>query len=350
MVSITKLNKEEIGRILIPEKIFSLKYSQKVQEVYEKLKFDNFNHLIVFNIFIISFFINLIIFILIYPTLYLFFSSYLDHSFMLRYVIILITWTITHIFTYYILLLFYFSYISSKFKRLEDEIEKDLPEFLDNLVSNIKGGISLEKALINSVRKDQKALLQEITLVNERMLMGEDVVTALNKFSDRFDSPILKRTFFLIQEGIQGGGNLANPLERISGNLKNIYVLNDEIKANASGFAVIIKAISIVIAPLLFALAITLLTFIGNLFALLSESGTDIIQASGVPDEFKQYLVIFSYAMIFLITIFSSLITSSLKNEKPYDAIKYIPIYVTIALILYNVFSSVLLSFFGGII
>lgn len=350
MVNILKINKKEIGRLLLPEKIFKLEFKKQFESVYEKLKFDNVDFNLIFNLFFVSFFLNLILFLLSYPYIYQIFSNYLNHSFLLKFLILFLSWSLLHIFTYISILFFYFSFLNSKFKKIEDEIEKDLPEFLDNLVSNLKGGLSLERSLISSVRKDQKALMQEVTLINERILMGESVTDALQKFSDRFDSPIIKRTFLLIEEGIQGGGNLTEPLSRISENLKNIYMLNDEIRANASGFAVIIKAISIIIAPLLFALAITLLTFIGNLFSLLSDSGTNVIQATGVPDEFKEYLIIFSYAMIFLITTFSSLITSSLKNEKPYDAVKYIPIYIGIGLVLYSVFSSILLGFFGNII
>jgi len=180
-------------------------------------------------------------------------------------------------------------------------------------------------------------------------MMGQNVQEALDGFRKRFTSPIISRTFFLISEGIRGGGNLAEPLEKISTNLKNIYTLNEEMRANSGGFSVVIRFISLGIAPLLFALAIALVSFIGNLFSLLSKSGTDMISVSAVPPEFSEYLIIFSYAMISLITLFSSLITSQLKNEPTYDAIKYLPIYMGIALILYWQFSKLLLMFFGNI-
>lgn len=350
MARIFKFNKNELGRFLLPEKFFKFELKKELEAVYEKLKFDNLNYMIIFNFFIVSYFLSLILFILSYSFIYQVFSFFLDSSIFYKYLIFFLIWVLIHSSVYVLSIFFYFSFLHSSFKKLEDDIEKDLPDFLDSLVSNLKGGLSLEKSLVNSVRNDQKALKQEVTLINERILMGESVAEALEKFTLRFDSAIIKRTFFLIQEGIKGGGNLTDPLERISANLKNIYALNDEIRANASGFAVIIKGISVFIAPLLFALAITLLSFIGNLFALLSESGSNLFQTSGVPDEFKSYIVIFSYAMIFLITTFSSLITSALKNEKIYDAIKYIPIYVIISLIIYRTFSNILLNFFGNII
>lgn len=351
MVNLKKLNKYEVGEILMPNKIYKLEFKKQYKKVYEKLNFDNFNYMIITNLFFLSIILSFLIYILIYPQIYIFFNDYISYSFLYHFLIILVTYFLLNLILYYILILGIFFRTSSKFRENQIEIEKDLPEFLDNLVSNLKGGISLEKAFLKSVRKEQKSLLMEVTLINEKIMMGSSAMDAIRGFRKRFeDSAIISRTFFLIEEGIKGGGNLASPLEKISANLKRIYILNDEIKASSGGFAVIIKGISLIVAPLLFALAITLLTFIGNLFALLSDSGTDFISVEGVPPEFTTYLIFFSYAMIILITFFSSLITSQLKNEQTYEALKYIPIYIGIALFLYWQFSKLLLLFFGNII
>ena len=350
MFNLKKFNKYEFGKSLVPKNIYKLKYKEEMEEVYQKLYFDNLNYFVFTNIFFVSALLNLIIYVLLYPRIYVLFNSYLTSGFAWQFVVIFGTWFLTNLLVYYALLLIYFMYHDSKFKRAELEIEKDLPEFIDNLVSNLKGGVSLEKALLKSVRIDQKALLREVTLINEKVMMGMNVNEALKQFRIRYDSPIISRTFFLIEEGLRGGGNLAAPLERISENLKKIYVLDEEIKGNSSGFAVVIRSITLVVAPLLFALAITLLTFIGNLFTLIAKSGSDFLSVSQLPAEFSLYLIVFSYSMIILITIFSSLITSQLKNEKTYEAIKYLPIYVAVAILLYWQFSDILLGFFGNII
>ncbi len=54
--------------------------------------------------------------------------------------------------------------------------------------------------------------------------------------------------------------------------------------------------------------------------------------------------------MIILIVFFSSLITSSLKNEKAYEAIRYLPIYVLVSILIYKFASAALLGFFSGIV
>ncbi len=352
MIALNKISKEEFGKLLIPEKILLFKYKKNLTKTYEKVYYDNLNHLVIANLFIASQLIALVIYLLIYLELYIAFASFIDQGAIQRFIFIFSSFSITSFISYYALLIGYFVRVDSKYRKAEQDIERDLPEFIDALVSNLKGGISLEKALLQSVRKEQVTLLKEVTLINEKIFMGKTSLEAIQEFRMKYDSQILSRTVFLLEEGIRGGGNLAHPLERISENLKRIYSLNEEIKGNASGFAIVIQAISIIIAPLLFALAITLLTFIGNLLVLLQDSGTQLLQGmgEGLPPEYPFYLITFSYAMIALITLFSSLITSQLKGEKVFVAFKYMPIYVGISMFIYATFKTILLNFFGGIL
>lgn len=350
MVNYRKLNKYEIGKILMPEKIYKFNFKDEMESLYMKLHFDNFNYYVITNLFTLSVIFTLVAYVFAYPPLSNYFATYFQAGGIYRLLSIFISWFIMNLVIYFAFLFSYFFYKESKFRKNEFEIEKSLPEFIDNLVSNLKGGISLEKAMLQSVRKEQKALLQEITLINEKLIMGKETKQALKEFRLRFDSPIINRTFFLIEEGLKGGGDIAAPLERISDNLKRIYNLDEEIKSNSSGFAVVISSITILIAPLLFALAITLLSFITNLFELMSESNEALSIMVYIPPEFGEYLTIFSYAMISVITFFSSLIVAQLKNEKIYKVIKYLPLYIIIALVLYNTFSRVFLGFFGNLL
>lgn len=349
-MDLRKINKNEFGKTLMPEYIYKLKYKEQLEKLYEKLYFDNIHYTTIANLFVFSQFFAFTLYIVLYPTIYIYFYDYLSSSLIWKFIVIFLTWIIFSLTAYYFFLLSYFFYHDTKFKKIETEIELCLPEFIDNLVSNLKGGISLEKALLKSVRKEQVGLLREITLINEKIMMGQSIEEALDSFKDRFStSPIISRTFLLINEGLKGGGNLAAPLEKISKNLKKIYELNDELKANVSGFTVVIKAITLIIAPLLFALALTLLTFIGNLFTIIGKSQSNLLPVTSIPVEFSLYLQVFSYAMIVLITFYSSLIISQMKNEKIYEALKYIPVYIIISIFLYNIFSNILLSFFGNI-
>lgn len=348
-MDLTKLSKKEFGEALVPEQIYKLKYKAELEKLYEKLYFDNIHYSVISNIFALSQLFALVTYIFLFPIIHVTFYDYLTSGIIWKFIVIFSTWSILSLSFYYIFLLGYFFYHDTKFQKIEKEIEECLPEFIDNLVSNLKGGISLEKALLKSVRKEQTALLKEVTLINEKIMMGQSVEQALREFKDRFESPILNRTLFLIEEGIKGGGNLAEPLAKISQNLKKIYELNEEIKANSGGFAIVIQSITLIVTPLLFALALTLLTFIGNLFTIITKSSDEFSFLQPIPAEFTAYLQVFSYAMIVLITFFSSLIIAQLKNEKVYESLKYVPISIAVSIFLYIQFSKLLLSFFGNI-
>jgi pilus assembly protein TadC len=352
MIALNKINKEEFGKLAMPNQIFSFKIRDELENIIEKVYFDNINYLKIANLFMLGQLVAFLIFVFFSQEILAnsYMKSFSEAGTIVYFLGFFLVYTVLSMTTYYLFLFGYFFKINSKYKKAQDNIEKDLPEFIDALVSNLKGGISLERGLLKSVRKEQQDLLKEVTLINEKIMMGKTTLQALREFKDRYDSEILSRTIFLMEEGLRGGGNLSKPLERISQNLKRIYMLNDELKGSAGGFAIIIQAISIVVAPLLFALAITLLTFIGDLFALLADTQVSLFAASEIPDVYNTYLKNFSYAMIALITLFSSLITSSLKNEKSYEAIKYLPIYVAVALFLYSVLAELGVKFFSGIV
>lgn len=347
MAVINIFNKNDLGKLLIPNKIYKVEYKKNLEKLFNILKFDNIHYYIITNLFILSIILSTVVFVMTFRH----FSFYIfSYSILLKVGILALIWFIINIVIYYMILIFYLTLYDSRHKKIEHDIETDLPEFIDNLVSNLKGGNAIEKALLKSVRPEQKSLLKEITLINEKVMTGRSVTQCLIEFRKRFDSPILTRTFLLIEEGLAGGGNLAEPLERISQNLKKIYELDAELKANAGGFSVVITVISVGVAPLLFALALTLLNFIRDLFGLIASTGNEFMNFGEIPDEFSDFLIIFAYAMISIITLFSSLITAQLKNEKAYTVIKYIPIYIVISIIIFRVMSSILLGFFGSIL
>ena len=340
---------KNLGKILLPTKIFSLDYANKLKIGYERVNGEKLRFNIIFYMYVSSFFIGLIISFLLFDDMYFLLEDYLS-IFIYQLIIFTLYFAVIQVLVYWGILIGYLIKFDSKITQYEKNVEKDLPDFLDNLISNLKGGLILEKALMRSVRDDQKELLKEVTLINEKILSGVSVQQALEEMKNRFNSPIIARTMFLIIEGLRGGGNLSAPLERISNNLKKLYLLDNEVKSSVGGFTVVIKAIGGFLAPALFALAITLLVFIGDLLILLAASGTNVITMTELPEEFVTYLIIFSYSMIVLVSIFSNLITSQLKNEEGYKALKTIPVTIVLSSFLYYYLSDVLIAYFSNII
>ena len=261
MVNLTLLTKKNLGKLVLPEKFFKLKLKKNLEDFSEKIEANKINYLIINYIFFGSSFFS-IIFSIIFSQYFLdLIGKFIYENFFFKILFYYIFFVLVFFLFFYFSILLYYSIRSAKFRAIQNEIEKCFPEFLDNLKSELKGGISIEVALLKATRKEHKELLREVTLINEKIFLGIDVIIALREFRERYQSKIISRTLLLIEEGMLGGANLSKSLELISSNLKNVYNLNSEIQANSSGFILIIRTITIIIAPLLFALALTLLNF-----------------------------------------------------------------------------------------
>lgn len=349
MVSKNSLNLKKIGKILTPEKILGFEYSKKLNRSFERVSHNRLHTQIIFYLFMLSFFVALIVYFYLFDILYYIFIGFMGSG-MSQFVTLSLLFFAVQLFCYWMILLFFFVHYDGKLAAYEEAIEKNLPDFLDNLVSNLKGGYVLEKALLKSVRDDQKELLEEMTLINEKIMSGDSVIDSLEDMQKRFNSPVIGRTLFLIIEGLKGGGNLAVPLQRISDNLKRIYMLNDEVKSNVGGFSVIIRMIGGFVSPALFSLAITLLIFIGDLLVILSQAQVGSLSISELPIEYVTYLTTFSYSMIVLVSIFSNLIIAQLNGDEFYRALKAMPFTIALSCALYYFMSQALIGYFSTII
>ena len=337
-----------IGKKLFPNKIFNFNFKDKIIKKYRKIYYQKFDYKISIFFFISSFFITLFFNIFYFDFIFDFLS--ITNIYFINFFIFFIFFIFQFILIYLFFFFIFLSYIEIQYKKIEDEIEIALPEFLDNLVSLLKGGILFQKTLLESVPKDKKLFVKEMIHLNSKLLLGDNIENVIKNFRKEMSSPIIKRTFFLIEQGLNGGGNFILALEKISQNLKTIFNLNENVKSSTAGFSIIINMITIFITPILFALSYTLLNFIGKLFNLISDSNENFSFIQQVPEEFKTSLIIFSIAMIFIITFFSFLIVAYLNNKKIYQVLLSIPFFIGISIILYFFFKNLLNGFLLGLI
>ena len=344
------LNKYNFGKFVLIESFFNIEVKKNLEEIYEKAHSNKLNYFAITNFFILSYILSVFIFSYIYNVL---FKQIFDYSFKFLFIDFLFfffIYFITFLTIYLLMLLFYYSYKDYLFRKIQIEIEENLPFFLDNLTSNLKGGISLKESFIKSVPKESKLFLKEIIKLNSKMIYGENEYDAINSFRKKFNSVMLDRTFFLILQGIKSGSNISDSLLTISKNLRKVYEIDNEIKITTSGFEIIIKLIVFLISPLLFALSLTLLTFISSLFDLISKKEALLSIQVVLGNEVFFYFTIFSICVIILTTFFSSLIISHFKSKKFYDSIKWLPFQLIFSIGIYIILRNSLLSSFSNLI
>ena len=235
-------------------------------------------------------------------------------------------------------------------------IEDVLEEFLRYLSENLKGGMSFDKALWQSIRPQFGVLSDEIALIAKKVLTGQDIADALTDFSNKYDSPILKRSLQLIIEGMKGGGQIAYIIDRVEKNIRETKELKSEMAATNATYVIFLTASVIVIAPALFGLSYNLLVVLSNITAKISLSSGSSSSLGGFgsalsnlkiePDSFKG----FSVGAVAVISFFVSMILSTIQKGNVKAGLKYIPLFVLGGILMYIMFRELLLSLFSGFI
>jgi hypothetical protein len=230
------------------------------------------------------------------------------------------------------------------------EIEKILPEYLQIVSSNLKGGLSFEKALWAAIKPEFGVISKEITMVYKKVMTGNDLTDALEEFTEKYDSPILRRSFDLIVGEVDSGGQIANIVDKVIENIRKTKSLKEEMSASTLTYMIFIGAIVIFIAPALFGLSYYLLHVMIGFSTQLSNMNSANMPISFsadsiAPEDFK----LFSIMALLTISFFASLIMSLIEKGDMKGGIKYIPVFMISSLIFYFVFLAIFGYFFGGI-
>jgi len=251
----------------------------------------------------------------------------------------------------FFILLVYF-YVDLLIYKRTKKMEEMLPDFLQVVSSNLKGGMSFENALLGAIKPRFSILANEMAEVSKKVMTGHNIGKALSELGRKYDSPMLRRTLDLMITELESGGEIANLIDRIVEDIKDTKVLKEEISASALAYMIFISAIVIIIAPLLFSLSfhllIIILSFISRLsVATASVDALPFAISEGVvnPESFKN----FSIAAILVISFFSSLIVSTVEKGNIKSGLKYIPIFMIGSLLFFFLFMKILSFVFEGL-
>lgn len=264
-----------------------------------------------------------------------------------------LSWAVIQLSISFVIMLLIYSYLDQTIYNRTKNLENVLQDFLRYVSENLKGGMSFERALWDAIRPKFGVLAHEIRLAAKRVMTGQDVEQSLLEFTDKYDSPMLKRTFRLIVEGMKGGHEIAELIDRIEVNLRETKELKDEISATNTTYVIFISLIALVISPGLFALSYNLLIILNSLSGKLGAASGSIanmpISVSGLsinPDNFATFTV---WAIV-VTALFSAMIISVIRFGNMRQGIKYVPFYLGVGLVVYFGVRALLLSVFGTIV
>jgi len=181
-----------------------------------------------------------------------------------------------------------------KTEKRAEEIEKASPDFLRQLSSMLRVGLSFENAMEDLSRYGSGPLYDEVKRTVIEIKMGREFNESITAMVNRLKSKNLERTFKIILEARKSGGSLADIIDDVSNDLRAIIILKRERRSSVM-MAVMFLVISAAIAAP-FALGMTGIysSFMANL-----GKGSELIETSNIAAG--AYIVIHSILAGFII-------------------------------------------------
>ncbi len=240
-------------------------------------------------------------------------------------------------------LFFVFLYITADNRA--KKIEEVLPDALFMVSANIRAGMTTENAVMASAKPEFGPLEEEIRRMSAKTFGGASLNQAMMEMSGRVRSTSLKRAVRLLVEGNSLGGQMAALLYEVGQDMRNVAQLKRELMNITLMYTIFIIFSCVIASPLLFATSVY--------YTQLSEtiSSRVTINPSELPAGATGFLGKiggsksdtsskitgedmhnFAIACIVVTTFFSSLVLAQIRHGKLNPALKYIPIFMSLAL------------------
>ncbi|MBD3262397.1 MAG: hypothetical protein GF334_12165 [Candidatus Altiarchaeales archaeon] len=248
-------------------------------------------------------------------------------------------------------------WLSLNISKKANIVDESLPDALQLMSSNIRAGLTTDKALLMAARPEFGPLEAEIRRIGKETMAGKSLTSALKKTTEHIKSHDLERTVELMIYSIDAGGQLGDLLDQTADDIRDQQMLRKEVKASVLMYVMFIFIAIAIGAPALFAMSsflVELLTRNMNLIA--SEMPSDFSSAGGsaMPisiTEIKitaEFIRRYSLVSLTLSSFFGAMVMGLIMRGEEKAGFKYFPPMVAIAIILFLVAGFLLQTLLGG--
>lgn len=136
------------------------------------------------------------------------------------------------------------------------ELERVLPDALRHMASTLRAGMGIDSALDDIARSNYGELSLEFERVITEVNKGRPLINALLALSRRSCSSLYQRAFQLIAEGIERGAALANVLDSVASDIREVQAIQRERKAATTQQIMFLYAVALFAAPFIVGLTV----------------------------------------------------------------------------------------------
>ncbi len=233
-------------------------------------------------------------------------------------------------------------------------VEEILPDALQIISSNMRAGLTHDKAILTSARPEFGPLEKELRNAAKETLSGKPLEEALRNMTKKIKSKLLERTVYLLIEGMEKGGSITALLESIATDIRQVRILKREIKSYVMMYGIFIFFAACIGAPLLYSVSIflveTMSRFGGGIeLEELPQAQVKLplgtIKISEISPEF---LSLYSYLAIGITTFFGSLLIGLVQEGTEKAGLKFLPIFLPIGFGVFLISQIAIRAIFAG--
>ena len=221
----------------------------------------------------------------------------------------------------------YFSIVMKVDKKTQ-VIESYLPDVLQLMSSNLRSGLTLDRALFLSTRSEFGVLKDEINLVGKQITAGKSISDALLDMTKRVRSKTFEKSVLLIISGLKSGGELASLIEETASDLVQKKIVDKKVRTSVNLYVIFIFIAIGLGAPLLFGISSYLIGILTNIFSKVDIPDTNEIdlpfQISSTVNLKPEFVMQFSLIFLVVTVILGSLVLGLITKGKEKYGIRYI--------------------------
>ena len=125
-------------------------------------------------------------------------------------------------------------------------LDARLPDFLTDLASLHKAGLTLHESIVTAAKGEYGPLTSEVRIAADQVRWNVPVLTVLDNLQKRLGTPASERTLAVVLEAGRTGGNVPEVLEIAAGNARLIVALREQRARNMGLYTIITYVASVI--------------------------------------------------------------------------------------------------------
>ncbi|MFH1199583.1 MAG: type II secretion system F family protein [Candidatus Micrarchaeota archaeon] len=207
-----------------------------------------------------------------------------------------------------------------------DAVESNLPDALKHMASILRAGGTTEDALDEVANSDYGPLSVDLKAALRQLKEGKPFDDVLYDVASETGSELFKRTAIIILDAKRAGAGLANVMEAIADDTRDMIRIKRERVSRTMMPVLFLYISSLALAPFIFGFTITIVSFIG-------EGLTTALEGSSLNiGQLKSLIVVF----IAVQTTIAAMAIGIIREGKMVKYLLRAPFMILISLIAYN--------------